>query len=317
VALREGLAAALAADAARHGGIVAVQRRPNPHASTVASETVTVVWGDGTQDELFVKYGEPASPPPAAARGGITYEAMVYTALLGPLVVPAPRFRGLCTPGDGSGVWLVTDWVPSARSLASGGTAGLLQAARWLAEFQARTAQLAVRQALPPLRRHETEWFVAWLDGARANLDRHLGRPPWLEDLCARYRESVAAQLQRQPADVVHGELFPANVLYVGGDHPTIVVVDWESTAISLPALDLAALTARWDPASVQECVREYARARLADLPPAALLDELAVARVHWTLRWLAEASSRATEKIARLLRDLRSAADDLRGVTG
>ena len=309
--LRRGLADALAADVERRGGIATLQRQPNPNASTVASEMVTVTWRDGVREELFVKYGESNVPAPDAARGGIAYEAAVYVELLAPLAVPAPRLRGTCAATDGSGTWLVMDRLVGAQRVNSPG--GLLLAARWLAEFQARTAQLAARQALPVLRRHEEEWFAAWLDRARPNLDRHLGRPAWLEDLCPRHREAVAAQLLRQPADVVHGELFPANVLVVVDAEPMVVVVDWESTAISLPALDVAALTARWDVATAESVVREYARARHAEEPSAVLREELATARVHWCLRWLAASGPDSTRKITRLLRDLQFAATELR----
>ena len=79
------------------------------------------------------------------------------------------------------------------------------------------------------------------------------------------------------PATVVHGELFPSNVLLRAAGPPC--VVDWETAGEGAALLDLAALVLGWPPAQADRIARSYG-GDLSLLPAARLLV---------AVRWLGE----------------------------
>jgi aminoglycoside phosphotransferase (APT) family kinase protein len=185
-------------------------------------------------------------------------ERDTYATILGPGGAPAPRFLGAVGPyillerADGVPLWEVDD----ERALRAAGRA-----------VRTTHALLAEHAQKPFLLLYDAHFFRRWLRRAIA-LDASLAA---IADVC----ERSAWRLLREPRSVIHGELYPSNVL-VSGD--SIVIVDWETTAVGPAAFDLGALTSGWS--------RPHADAFLSGYGAA---DPVAVdcARLHLALRWL------------------------------
>jgi hypothetical protein len=65
--------------------------------------------------------------------------------------------------------------------------------------------------------------------------------------------------------------------------------VDWETAAVGLGAVDLAALTDGWPHDVAARCEAEYAGARWPDGPAPGHTRALDLARLYWELRWLGD----------------------------
>jgi len=101
--------------------------------------------------------------------------------------------------------------------------------------------------------------------------------------------DAATTRLLAEPAIVLHGELYPANVLVRAGE---VLFVDWECAAAGPAVVDLAAVTTGWDAASLEACLAAYGR-----------IDRYALdcARFHLALRWLGwSAAWRPPEEHAR-----------------
>ena len=303
-ALRDAVVSVLRAQLQEHGGLAALERRKNRHASTFASEVVEVSCGDGTVLRSCVKYGKPGEAGAVGERRaptGVAYEALVHQRLLRRLDVAVPDCQGVHHDVRADTWWLFTAWCEDALQLHEAEPGGALRrAAEWLAAFHDGGAALLRRDPLPELRRHQLSWFVGFAQRALPKLASVLPRTDLLAWLERDYPKLLDRQLRGAAHVPVHGEFFAKNVLHVGG---RIVPVDWESAAVSLPALDLAALTLRWGTAHEDDCTRAYLAQRCGASSPDAFATELALARVHW-LCWML-ARLRAMERAAWLVDSL------------
>ena len=130
---------------------------------------------------------------------------------------------------------------------------------------------------------YSAEYYRGW---ARRTLAQAWGYrrecPPIesLEDTCER---AIVALLE-PPLTIIHGEYYPANVLWRGhAVHP----IDWESAAIAAGEIDLASLTDEWPPDSVEECEAAYCRTRWPrGFDEAMFARRLSAARLYMILRW-------------------------------
>jgi hypothetical protein len=120
----------------------------------------------------------------------------------------------------------------------------------------------------PHLLRHSPEFYNAVLNRACA-----LAGDP-VEALRGPVEHAIALLCSLQPT-LIHGELYPANVLVT---RDGIAAVDWEMAAIGPGVIDLAALVSGWDPGSTAAIVAAY-----GDTDPVAL----AAARLVLALQWL------------------------------
>jgi len=232
----------------RTGPVARLVRRPSPSASTAGLEQLDVRWADGAERTLFLKSAGRDTP-----REVTVYEQVLRGARLG-----TAGFVSGSTRGAG---WLLLEAVPGRPLWESADLAAWCATARWLARAHLRLAGDAHRleQAVP--------------DGG---LDRAVAREPGAAALEEPYALAVAA-LRAAPATVVHGELFPSNVLVRERGGPC--VVDWESAGAGSGLLDLAALCTGWPHHEADEIARTYG-GDLALLP---------AARLVVAVRWLAE----------------------------
>lgn len=210
-------------------------------------------------------------------------EPCVYERLLPRAPAGPPRFRGAALEGGHS--WLFLEWVDGCGLFQVGERRVWEEAAAWLGRFHAAfegpSGDLAARC---PLVRRDADFHRGWIDRARrfaaaAPADRR-AQVEWL----AERHEPVVEALVAMPQTLLHGELYPANVL-VGGDGGStrIAPVDWELAGPGPGALDLAALVCGW-PAADREAMRAaYERGCGARLPAA----DLDLARLQVAIQWL------------------------------
>jgi hypothetical protein len=231
------------------GPLDGLAREPSPSASTARLERVRVRTADGRSRDLVLKSGGRDTAREVAAYRDVLAGAGVGTAAL--------------VAGSTELGWLLLDHVPGRPLWTSGDLGDWCATARWLAQAHARLAPRA--RALGPAP-----------GDAGAQLARAVARDPRAAGLRRAHQRAVAA-LRRAPRTVVHGELFPSNVLLTERGGPC--VVDWETAGEGAGLLDLAALTLGWPPAPAHEIARSYG-GDLSLLP---------AARLVVSVRWLGE----------------------------
>lgn len=121
-----------------------------------------------------------------------------------------------------------------------------LAAVRWLAQMHGKWwGRAAELRALGCLHEHGDRYYWRVARTARRHLVRadHRQAIRSFDRLMARF-ESVVDHLIRQPRTLVHGDVFPHNILLQPG--PRIRPIDWEAAAVGLGAWDLTRLLDGW-----------------------------------------------------------------------
>lgn len=177
------------------------------------------------------------------------------------ILAPAGIGPRLHATGDGL---LLIEKVDGTELWQFGEVETWCQVARWLAGMH---RSLVAYRKSPWLLRYDRRWYRLWLERARA----------LAVDLPAveRVHEAAVEGLLALPRTVIHGELYPSNVL-VAGDR--ICPVDWEMAGCGPGIVDLAALASGWGPGETDAILDAYGD-----------VDETSFycARLHLALRWL------------------------------
>src|SRR5215472_2474393 len=277
-------------------GAVVVSRHANVRSSSFLTELVTCRLPDGEDLRLFCKYGKGANEATGYGhRGGVSYEARVYRDLLQPHGVRTVPFYGTHLDPDTGTTWLVLGFQPGwciDMSLGVG--------ARWIGEFQrAATARFGDK---PPrwLKRYDRSYYAQWARRTKEFAERLGLGLRWLPALCEGF-ESVASDLLGLRPTVIHGELYPHNVIL---HLDTVVPIDWESAALGAGEVDLASLTEGWSAADLNECLREYAAARWPDGAPQDFDPVFDAARLYLDFRWLGVEPSQLQDPESRWFLD-------------
>jgi hypothetical protein len=310
LAFTAGLTTALNSHGAVRGPVRVLARRPNLLAATSPSEVVTCRVNGGEELRLLCKYAAGRNHDAHGHRGGVGYEAEVYRQVLGRVPAPVPRFFGAPTDAATGERWLVVEYLDGAVGVDAAPERGALgEAARWLGRFHAATqARFASR---PPafLKVYDAEYYRGW---ARRTVEfaGPLGEHfPWLRALSSRFAALCPVLVGSAPP-VIHGECYPANVLFYRGQ---VYPVDWESAAVGPGEVDLAALTEGWPAEAVRHCEDEYRQARWPGGAPAGWQRTLAAARLYWGFRWLGDRPEWTTHESTRERFDeLRAAGERL-----
>jgi aminoglycoside phosphotransferase (APT) family kinase protein len=190
------------------------------------------------------------------------------------LVIERVEGLELCDVGD-LGVWMAT--------------------ARWLGRFHARADDGA---AHVPLVRHTADHHRALCDRAASTACRL--RPEQrrrLRHVLDVYDRYVIDRLTAAPVTVIHGEMYPSNVV-VGGARPDgtldpngvrICPVDWETAAAGPALLDLAAITTGdWSDDVRRRLVDAYVEGSGANGDTSVDVDlGLAACRAQLAVQWL------------------------------
>jgi Phosphotransferase enzyme family len=309
--LATSVAMALGCDPA---AVTIVRRYINVHTSTWPSEIVDCRLAGGRALRLLVKHGPCGVRNAHGHPVGPEYEAAVYESVLRGLGLAHP-FRGARRDPGSQSVTIVLDYLEDGwwRLNRVADPRTIVEVAAWIGAFHRDTGARAGAQA-GLLNVYDSPYYAGW---ARRSL-RYLAHIPadfgWLRDVCGSF-EHLGRGLAAGPLTVVHGELYPQNVL-VRGD--AIRPLDWEWAGIAAGEVDLAALTEGWSAELTEASERAYADARWpGGGGPRDFARRLDVARVYMHLRWLADRTDRveAPELRARL-EDLRLVAQRL-GISG
>jgi hypothetical protein len=288
---------------------VVKQRERNVYTSQFATELVTIEMG-GSELVLLCKHGKDFTDHVTGLRRGVRYETSVYDIALRALAVDAPRFYG-CFAGA-HGRTLVLEFVREASRVHHSDAArtAIVDAAAQLGAMHARGEALVGRPSLSFVNRYDREHLRAW-----PHRVERLIRIPALSELL-RPLATGAARITRVLAEaketVIHGELYPSNVLVAVG---RISFVDWETAGVGPGEIDLATLTVgNWEDEIRRRCQSAYADSRWPSGPPPEFDAVLAASRLHVLMmlaahrrpdpdrlaseRWVAEQIAEAADRL-------------------
>jgi Phosphotransferase enzyme family len=262
-----------------------IERRPNPYSTTFPSEIAKLELADRAMLHAFLKYESGGSNGSHGHRGGVPYEARVNRLLLRPLGVSVPEFYGFYADEQGGMSLLATEFMAGSIAVnKSSSTAGMERAAEWIGHFHARGEKLLAGRPFPGLTQYDRAYYVGWSRRAeQATVEAGISAE-WLQKAFAGFRQSVDCLLS-MPASPIHGEYYPHNVLVHDG---RIRPIDWESAAVAIGEIDLAALTERWPAETVERCGRAYEQARWPRGAPTEWGRRLRLAQLYLHFRWIA-----------------------------
>lgn len=240
-----------------------LSRVSTDYMSSHPMEDVSIAVG-GESLDVVCKYSAPGIDRVAGHIRGVAYEAEIYRRAFPNPDLTTPVFYGTFSLGD-SVDCIVLEKVPGYRIHHSTFPRGLVDASADLGGFHSHGIG-----SLPPAHNVFN----------RSHFSRLMSEMELLPGVSARLTgmgSTVVDVLANAPRSLIHGELYPDNVL-INEEGP--VVVDWESAGVGPGILDFATLTqGRWDPDLVGECEEVYWGAR-GDFVPAWGRRSLAAARI-------------------------------------
>jgi len=259
-----------------------VRRRPFAYSTSFAIEELGVVLVDGRRLDLLLKDLGSPSDLARVVKPSFLYEPLreidVYTGVLDGRGLGTAECYGTLVDQEAGRYWLLLEHVAGVP-LRQTTFATWHEVAGWLASMHASCQGLA----RPSLIQYDDGFYETWLQRAlQWSADRRLHG-------LARSYEAVVERLVRLPRTLVHGELYPANVLVDRrGDGTRVCVVDWETAAIGPGLVDLAAFTSGTWPEEVRgRAVAAYYYALPSPPPEAEFLHALECCRLHVALQWL------------------------------
>jgi hypothetical protein len=259
-------------------------REPNRYASTFPSEIVTCAVGSRTLT-LLCKYEVPRDRGLRGVPVGVRYESAAYRFAVEPSRLTAPRWFGLHRDEADGPTWLMLEFLAAAFRLdKSPERGGLSRAARWIGSFH-RFHELGAKAPPECLNREGPATFRACVARATDRWAELHVEHPWFHDL-ARDCEAAFCDLFVRRPTVIHGELYPSNVLMREG---AVFPVDWERAAVSAGEIDFAALTEGWKPEDVRLATESYVDARWGGEAPDDFDQSVEAARAYLHLQALGD----------------------------
>lgn len=214
--------------------------------------------------ELVCKYSSETFDPVTGHSRGSAYEAEIYRRAFPDPDLSTPICYGTFSPTE-SVDCIVLEHVPGYRIHHSEYPRGLVEVCGDLGGFHAG--------GVGSVPRDHNVFSRAYFSRLMSEMELLPGVSSRLE----RRSSAVIDSLANSARALIHGELYPQNVL-INEDGP--VVIDWESAGVGPGVLDLAVLTqGSWDPDLVDECEEVYWRAR-GDLDSVWARKHLAAARI-------------------------------------
>jgi thiamine kinase-like enzyme len=283
------LNAALASVGDNRGPVTVIDRERSPYTTTFPVELVTCRWPDGTTARLLCKYDEydlDHSSLSHGHRGGIEYEARVYTEVLRHSASKTPAFHGFHRDGRTGERWIFLEYLDGALGVGKECRRGAMQrAAEWAGRFHAESPERYGTGFPRCINAYDREYYEGWVGRAEKITFSLRSAFPWMKRFFLEGMSEVATLLLAQPKTIIHGEFYPHNVLFQDG---MVYPIDWESAAVGDGAIDLAALTEKWSDDVRTECVQSYAAARWPDGDvPGDYEAALRAARIYLCVRWL------------------------------
>jgi hypothetical protein len=247
-----------------------VEREPFAYSTSFPIEALSIEWADGRCEALVLKRLARAALTDAARLAKPEHvaaherEPHVYERLLAPCGLDRGIYRGSFSPPAAEESWLLLARVRGPVLFESGELADWEEAARLAAEVHAAGPPAAV----PPLLGIGSASLASWLERASGFLGQGESRARQALARIAAAAKWVGGELEAIPPTVVHGELFPSNVLIDERADRRAVAIDWEMAAVGPGLVDLAALTAGELPEGWAEAIEDAYRSRLTELAP-------------------------------------------------
>ena len=277
--------------------IVGVRRRPYRYATSAPLEEVVVLAGRNEVGPLILKdlsrerlLGDARAAKPEFLDQPLR-ELETYRRIVGPAGI-GPRVVAAAAADEGPGPWLLLEKVPGVELWQIGEMRIWREVARWLGGFHGSFAGRLdeVRATNPHLIDCSQSWFRFWRLRALAALSAsHDARAAAVAAALEGF-EGVLDLLASLPRGLIHGELYPSNVLVVPEREPVAVYpVDWEMAGIGPALIDLAALVGGY-PAAERGPLADAYLEGLVDAggsAPERLDAGLAACRLHLAIQWL------------------------------
>jgi aminoglycoside phosphotransferase (APT) family kinase protein len=241
------------------------RRAPYAYRTSWPLDEVEVARPDGSELRLLVKRFDAEGVLKPVAIVDPAREAEAY-ALLAAEDLGAPELHAA---GDG---WLAVEKVEGVELWQLAGIGAWTDVARWARRlhdlFSGR------RLDSPPLLRHDESFYRHWFNRAC-----QFGGPG-VERL-RKASEVAVARLTALPPTLIHGELYPSNVIVAGA---RVAAIDWEMAAIGPGVIDIAALVTGWPDPEREMLLRAYGEVDRADIAAAQL--QLALQWIGWSEGW-------------------------------
>jgi hypothetical protein len=295
------LAAALEGEADFPPPLTVMERKLPPRTSTFPNETVTCQFGNGRQQRLFVKYEAGQSQNSYGHRDGVSYEAKVYSQLLRDYPGFRPRCLGSHTDSTTGETWLVLEYLENCIPVIeipvqdpTRPALSMTESVRWIARFHAAHEESATNGAPAFLKIYDAEYYRGWCRRTAELTQPIHDLHPWLPDLCKKEDEWLAV-ISNAPRTIIHGEYYGKTLLFrngsPSGEDAQVFPVDWESTALAVGEIDLAALTEgiHWPARVVEQCEHIYQQTRWPNGAPSKFAQTFDAARIYLHFRWLGE----------------------------
>jgi hypothetical protein len=245
------------------GDLTLVSRVPGEYESTHPLEDVTVATEEESLD-IVCKYSPRYVDPMTGHQRGAAYESSIYFHAFPDPDLATPTYYGTFPLGGGVDC-IVLQRVPGYRIHHSVYPRALVEICANLGRFHSTGVGNVPRQHNVFNRGHFSRVF------------NEMVRMPGVSSKLQNLDSIVVDTLSNAPRTLIHGELYPQNVL-VNDLGP--VVIDWESAGVGPGVFDLAVLTqGSWDETLVDECEEVYWKARGGFIPQWARKD-LAAARI-------------------------------------
>jgi len=264
-----------------------VDSRPCSYGSSFPIHELEIGFADGSGASLVAKQVERSALRPSVQPVKPRFlfhparEARVYETLLAGKDLGTAAFHGAA---DG---FLLLERVEATPLWQLDDLEVWCAVARWLARFHRRFADLDDEQAhAVGLVRYDRPFLRLWLERARSFM------PRGSLDRIAGAHETAVERLASEPSTLVHGELYPSNVLVVPGrDDIRVCPVDWETAGVGPGLVDLAALVTGW-PSETADALAEAYREEARDVDRRSFDETLRCCRLHLAVRWLGWAAN-------------------------
>ena len=291
--LSRGLQSVFGGNGTVGGRTVVLERRMSSYTATFPNEIVTCRMADGSERQLFCKYGGRHPDNVHGEQGGVAYETEVYRHVLQPLGAVRPACYGSYAIGISGCVGLVLEYLAGGVQAqdAPSQPVAMRLTARQIGEFH-RLGRAFRPQHDMTIRVYDEDYYLNWARRTACFAGHLHQRYPWLADICRRY-ERLIDQFVAQPHVVIHGDLYADNALFRDGQ---IHLVDWGWAALAAGEIDLASLIERRPDDIARACAYEYAQARWPEGPPPDFAQTLDAARLYLQFRWLGNRGERTVD---------------------
>ena len=222
--------------------------------STFPVEIVSCQIDGGKMIDLFCKYLGGMGPNNNGHRGGVEYEAKIYSDILEKISLSKTKYYGQCQLDNGDTLLVLEYLGENLRMFYSKDPDVLLKAAEWIGSFH----KIYEDKAPAFVKRYDQSYYIIWSKHFENSMYAYLNEYAWLKAVINFYNDNVGILTSAQQT-IIHGEYYPKNILQKQG---TIYPVDWESAAVAPGEIDLASLLEGLDMETAARVKGVYKKAR-------------------------------------------------------